>query len=747
VKSLPARRTALIVTPYFPPAGGGLERYARQIADRLKKEHGWRVVMVAATGTLGAKDSKQTIAGITVYQLSYRLRLSNTPFGFGWRRKLKRIIATENPTIINAHMPVPGLADVAASVAGRLPFVLTYHTGTMKKGTKLTDGAIGLYERFQLPRLLKRAERVICSSDFVRDDFLADWSHKTITITPGADEQLFAPRPHAAGPKQGRSLILVANFGPAYRFKGLEGAIRALAKIAPAHPDLTLKVVGEGDHGFYEQIALKLGVRDKLQFLGLQAPTELAKLYQEASILVLPTSNDSFPMVIVEAMAAGLPVVSTTVGGIPTIIDSGQSGLLVSPGDTGALAAAVERLLSDPGFAAKLAAAGREKVLATLTWAQKAHATHAVFEQALTPHICQITAYYPPHIGGIENVVQELSRNLATQGYTVDVLTSHGREHSAAEAEPSGLRVFRLPSFEALNTPVMRGLFTRIMRQPKRTIIHLHAAQAITPEITWLAARLRKLPLVTHFHLDIEPSSAVGEVIFGPYKRLFLRFVLRHSDRLIFLTEEQRTAMVQKYDLKPERTHVMPNGVADDYFLPARQSFHKPLRLLFVGRLAVQKRPERIVAAMADLPQAHLDVVGEGEARTSLARLAAQSPLGNVTFHGPKFGADLRALYHNADVMVLPSDREGMPLVLLEAMAAGLPVVGSDVPGIRELVRGTGILVPNPSAAAFAAALAPLARDHAELRRLSAASRSTAEAYSWSRLARGLTTLYHKLAP
>src|SRR5262249_31721724 len=153
-------------------------------------------------------------------------------------------------------------------------------------------------------------------------------------------------------------------------------------------------------------------------------PAQIAKLYQEASMLVLPSTNDSFPMVIVEAMAAGLPVVSTTVGGIPTIIESGKTGLLVPPSDPEALASAISQILAHPQQTGRLAQAGRAKLLATLTWAQKASDTNALFERVLMPHICQVTAYYPPHIGGIENVVQELSRRLAQDGFTVDVLTS-----------------------------------------------------------------------------------------------------------------------------------------------------------------------------------------------------------------------------------------------------------------------------------------------------------------------------------
>src|SRR5258708_38502773 len=88
-----------------------------------------------------------------------------------------------------------------------------------------------------------------------------------------------------------------------------------------------------------------------------------------------------------------------------------------------------------------------------------------------------------------------------------------------------------------------------------------------------------------------------------------------------------------------------------------------------------------------------LTIVGDGEDREKLETLTKDLNLKNVTFEGKKYGEQLQEYYKNADVFVICSDQEGMPLVVLEAMAAGLPIIGSDVAGIHELVEGSGILV------------------------------------------------------
>lgn len=731
--------TVMMILPYFPPEGGGLERYALQIAARLQRTHNWRVVMVASAPR-GQSDSKTTQDGITIYRLSYRFKLSNTPLGLLWGRKLRRIIAVENPDVINAHTPVPGIADVAAGIAGRRPFVTTYHTGSMKKGNGLVDLLIGAYERWVLPRVLNHSGAVICSSDFVRD-FLAGWSQKTITVTPGIDQTIFKPGP-AKDPAR-HNMVFVAGYGPAYHHKGLADAMAVVANLSAEFPSLSLTVVGEGDVPHYQALADRLGIADRVEFAGHKSWQELAPLYHAATLTILPTDNDSYPMTLAESMATATPVVSTIAGGVPTLVQHGVTGLLTEPHDVPALTAAVRQILEDPKLARKMGQAGHAKAIAELTWDSKAATTHNVLTAALKPHVAQLTAYYPPHLGGIENVVHQLSATLARGGYGVEVFTS-GAHVPADHQDPDvpGLTVHRFGNREVLHTPIMPGLFGALMRLPRHSVMHLHISQALIPEISWLAARLRGIPLIAHVHLDVEPSSLVGQIIFRPYKKIFLRFVLRHSDRVVFLSEDQRTSMGKKYGLDPARTLVLPNGVSADFFLPERTQFHSPLRALYVGRLVVQKRPERAVQAIATLPNIHLDVVGDGEDRAALEAYARDHKIKNVIFHGPKRGAELRRFYANADLLIMTSDREGMPLVLLEAMASALPIVGSDVVGIRELIRGTGVLVADPSADAFAQALAGLTTDPKRLAALSAASLKAAGPYSWDRLAKEIAGLY-----
>ena len=139
-------------------------------------------------------------------------------------------------------------------------------------------------------------------------------------------------------------------------------------------------------------------------------------------------------------------------------------------------------------------------------------------------------------------------------------------------------------------------------------------------------------------------------------------------------------------------------------------------------------------------------LVGEGEARPAIEELLREYSLTNVQLAGARHGTDLVDSYRWADVLVLPSDKEGMPLVVLEAMASGLPVVATDVVGTRELLGDAGVLVP-PDPDAIAKALDRVAVDAPLRAELSARGLAAARHYSWERLAHCLESLYEEAVP
>ena len=165
--------------------------------------------------------------------------------------------------------------------------------------------------------------------------------------------------------------------------KGHHVLIRAFAEVLAAVPEAELVIVGapgDTEPGYLDELrgmTERLGTAARVRFLGYVDRPE--RIYADLRVFCLPSLEDALPLAILEAMAVGLPVVSTTVGGIPELVDDGRSGVLVAPGDARALAQALIAVLGDPARGRAMGAAGAERV--------RAHFTLAASHQAMAAHL------------------------------------------------------------------------------------------------------------------------------------------------------------------------------------------------------------------------------------------------------------------------------------------------------------------------------------------------------------------------
>ncbi len=358
----------LLVTPYFPPRSGGLENYAFNIAQGLIKTYNYEVVVV--TSNPGAKTQVvEEYFGIKVYRLPIMFQVGNTPINPLWYVALKKIIRTEKPDIINSHQPVPFIGDVTASLAGNIPFVLTYHTGTMHKNKLLYDVIIFLYEKFILPCTAKKASRIICASNFVRNTILKKYTYKSVVVHPGVDISLFQPNPSIEREKN--LVLFICHYKSMHRAKGLYYLLEAVKLL----PEVKVRVVGEV--GDFED--------ERVSFAGMKWGNDLVEEMQKASIVILPSTGamEGFPMVLIEAMACQTPVIGTDLGGIPEVIREGIDGFVLPTTNSSALALAILKILTNPELATRMGQAGAAKVRETLTWDSRVDLTKEVYESCL----------------------------------------------------------------------------------------------------------------------------------------------------------------------------------------------------------------------------------------------------------------------------------------------------------------------------------------------------------------------------
>ena len=358
----------LFVSAYFPPDLGGVETYVYNVARTLQNAHNIEVVVVTSN-TRSKQHICENYSGIKVYRLPVLMRIANTPIHPLWYFALKRIIREEKPDIINSQQPVPFIGDMAALVAGNIPFVLSYHSGSMKKNKPIFDLLISLYEKFVLAHTAKKATRIICVSHFVRDTLLKKYASKTVVINSAVDISLFKPDPDIK--REEHLLLFVARHQKMYGMKGLYYLIKALTLL----PGVKLRVVGEVDKSTNENV----------QFVGLKRENDLVEEMQRASILVLPSiaPMESFGLVLLEALACQTPVIGTNMGGIPEVINNGIDGFVVPAKDSTSLALAIAKMLADKTLASRMGQAGEAKVREKYTWDVCAQLNKEVFTACL----------------------------------------------------------------------------------------------------------------------------------------------------------------------------------------------------------------------------------------------------------------------------------------------------------------------------------------------------------------------------
>jgi colanic acid/amylovoran biosynthesis glycosyltransferase len=279
-----------------------------------------------------------------------------------WR--LGAVMRAERVDIVNIHYPLEGHIYFLL-----LRRILGFRLVVSVHGAELfpTGQPLSSYS-WVVKRLLQYADAVVAPShSFLRDCVAAfpDVARQGVAIHNGIDlEEFPAPtdeqdtRAVTAAPY----LLCIAAHNAK---KAIDVLLRAFVAIQREHPGIRLRLVGDGAlRTQHEQLARELSIAEKVDFLGERGRAEVGAQLEGCSAFVLPSRAEPFGIVVVEALAHGRPVVASAVGGIPEIIEDGQSGILVKPDDPDALAAAVLRVLRDKVLSEALARTGEARARA-----------------------------------------------------------------------------------------------------------------------------------------------------------------------------------------------------------------------------------------------------------------------------------------------------------------------------------------------------------------------------------------------
>jgi phosphatidyl-myo-inositol alpha-mannosyltransferase len=357
-----------LVCPYAFDDPGGVQTHVRELAERLQGRG--HTVEVLAPVRHGPSAPYVRAVGRPV---NIRYNASNAPIDpRPWSRPaVRRALVRLLPDIVHVHEPLTPSTSMWATLEARAPVVATFHSGASR--SRLFDMAAPA-----LRRVARRLTTRIAVSEAAAA-FVARRIGGSFEIVPnGVDVSRFSDAaPADLGP--GTKLLFLGRLDAR---KGFPVALDAFARLAASRPDLRLIVVGDGPDRRAVQ-TLPQDIKNRVRLLGAIPNVDIPP-YLAACDLYLGTSmgGESFGVVLVEAMATGLPVVASRIPGYSEVVRDDLEAVLVPPGDPAALASAAARVLEDPALADRLRAAGLERAR-TYDWSTVVTRLEDLYEAAV----------------------------------------------------------------------------------------------------------------------------------------------------------------------------------------------------------------------------------------------------------------------------------------------------------------------------------------------------------------------------
>lgn len=348
---------------------GGAQKYVYDLATRLPKEDFEVAVVVGMPGILTDKLSEQRIRVITIPSLLRDVNPLKDLTSFG---ELWKIFRAERPDIIHLNSAkASGLGALAGRIAGVPKIIFTAHGWAFNEN------------RSSISRLLIKifswitvilCHKTIAVSDNVSQSMRSLGVGRKISVIRNGIEQIdFLERAearkfmgtllHIEIPPDGFCAGTIAELHPS---KGLEYAIKAFAELTPKNPNLYYIILGDGqEKERLNALIERYGIHNRVYLAGFVK--DAARYLKALDVFILPSITESFGYVLLEAGLAKLPVIATTVGGIPEIIENGKTGILVSPQSPQEIIQAIKKIIEEPQQRIDLGRALNHKVMNDFT--------------------------------------------------------------------------------------------------------------------------------------------------------------------------------------------------------------------------------------------------------------------------------------------------------------------------------------------------------------------------------------------
>ena len=353
---------------------GGVQRVVAEISRGLATR-GHRVHVFHAGEE---RFDLNAVPGVNTFRVSNLVTVSNTPISLTLPFRLFR----ERFDIMHAHFPMPWAADWAVWVAKikRRPVVLTYHNDISGRG--LNGLLAGLYNQSVLRLTLALADTIVVHRGRFVFPTLRRYADKVVIFPLGADLQRLRL---GLGTRDPYRIFFLAVLDRFRLYKGLEVLLNAFVSVIRDVPEARLVIGGTGElEPHYKALCAQLGVANSVQFLGYVPDETVCEEFCRSQVFVLPSTDSSlegFGLVAIEALACGVPVITTPTVGVAEDIISANAGLVVPERDPAALAQAIITLLKDPARASEMGAAGRRLAEKKYSWTGVAEHVEQLYQQ------------------------------------------------------------------------------------------------------------------------------------------------------------------------------------------------------------------------------------------------------------------------------------------------------------------------------------------------------------------------------
>ncbi|UOY02808.1 glycosyltransferase family 4 protein [Blastococcus sp. PRF04-17] len=361
-----------LVCPYQWDVPGGVQYHVRDLAETLRGMGHHVEVLTPAEREESLTDPWITFAGRTV-PIPYNGSMASVQFGPVSAARVRRWLRDGRFDVVHVHEPAPPSVGLLVCMIAKGPIVATFHAATTRSKWLAAWGPV-------VRPWLERISGRIAVSDFARRVQVEHLGGDAVIIPNGVHVDAFASGPTLPGVRRGQGGPTIGFLGRyAEPRKGLPVLLEAMRTVVRRHPGARLLIGGRGDADeVRELIGDDLGPHVAL--LGELSETDKAAFLRSVDVYCAPNLlGESFGVILIEALAAGAPIVASDLESFARVLEDGEVGVLVPRGNAGALAAAIGDLLSDPARRAAMSARGSE-VAATYDWQVLARRILAVYE-------------------------------------------------------------------------------------------------------------------------------------------------------------------------------------------------------------------------------------------------------------------------------------------------------------------------------------------------------------------------------